>query len=222
MIKDKKELLSKKEALQVINLLEKEYGEKTTSLNYKTDWQLLFATILSAQCTDKKVNKITRILFKKYPSVRAMANANKEELIKIIKPTGYYNSKAKYLIESSKLLVEKYNSKIPQTIKELIKLPGVGRKTANIVLNYAHKIQEGIAVDTHVKRLSYWIGFTKNKNPEKIEKDLMTLFDKTFWGEINSLLVTHGRKICTAKKPKCKECIINKICLSAFKIGCSK
>jgi len=216
-MKEALKTLTKEQAVKVLKLLEEEYGEQTMSLKYESAWQLLIAVILSAQCTDERVNKVTKILFKKYPSIKALANADKKELISIIKPTGYYNSKANYLIKTSKFLVKKYDSKIPKTIEELVKLPGVGRKTANIVLNYAHNIIKGIAVDTHVKRLSYRIGFTRNKNPEKIEKDLMNLFNKKYWGRINGLLIAHGRKICTAKNPKCKECVINKICLSAFK-----
>jgi endonuclease-3 len=196
----------------LLKKLIKEYGNPTTQLIHKNPFQLLIATILSAQCTDERVNKVVVPLFKKYRTPHDFANANLNELKKLIYSTGYYNEKAKRIKAASKMIVEKYNGKIPKTIGELIKLPGVGRKTANIVITYGLKGNEGIAVDTHVKRVSYRLGLTESKNPAVIERDLMKQFDKKDWPVVNSLLVWHGRRYCTAKKPKCKECPLNKIC----------
>lgn len=169
-------------------------------------------TILSAQTTDVTINKIHDVLFSKYPDAEALAAAQQSEVEKIIRSAGYYHSKAKNIIAASKMLCEKYGGKVPETLDELTELPGVGRKTANIVTNHAfHKIY-GIAVDTHVARLSQKLGFSKNKTPEKIEQDLMNLFDKKDWYQINFLLISHGRAVCNAKKPDCASCTIKKYC----------
>ena len=197
----------------VLKLLIKEYGKPTTELVHNNPFQLMIATILSAQCTDERVNKVAPILFKKYKKPKDFANANLNELKKIIHSTGYFNQKAKRIKESSKMIIEKYKGKVPETIEELIKLPGVGRKTANIIITYGLKGNQGIAVDTHVKRVSYRIGLTKSKNPLIIEKDLMRQFKKKDWPLINSLLVWHGRKYCNARKPKCEKCPLKKECM---------
>ncbi len=202
----------------ILKKLRKEYPKAKTALKFRTPFQMLVATILSAQCTDKRVNEVTKTLFKKYKTPKDYAEADKKEFEKEIKPTGFYKNKAKNIINAAKKIVEKYNGRVPKTIKELTSLPGVGRKTANIVLNSAFGIAAGIAVDTHVKRLSQRLGFTKNKDPNKIEQDLMKIFPKKDWHDLNFLLVEHGRKICKARKPLCEKCVINKLCPSAFKI----
>ncbi len=202
-------------ALKVIDLLEKEYANTKTALKYIKPLELLIATILSAQCTDKRVNIVTKSLFKKYLTIDDYANAELKELEEEIRSTGFYRSKAKYIKKSAQMINSKYESKVPRTMEELIKLPGVARKTANIVLFNAFGIISGVAVDTHVKRLSKRIGFTKNKDPNKIEVDLMKIVPPKKWMKISDLLIFHGREICNARKPKCLECVLNKICSSA-------
>jgi endonuclease-3 len=176
------------------------------------------ATILSAQATDKQVNVVTKSLFKKYKTAKDYADADLSELEQDIRSTGFYRNKAKHLKNAAKLLVEKYDGKVPRTMDKLVELQGVARKTANIVLSNAFGIIAGIAVDTHVKRLSQRLGLTENKNPDKIEKDLMDIFPKIQWEKITNLLIFHGRNVCMARKPNCKECTLNKICPSAFKV----
>lgn len=202
-------------ALKVIDILEKEYANTKTALKYIKPLELLIATILSAQCTDKRVNIVTKSLFKKYLTIDDYANAELKELEEEIRSTGFYRSKAKYIKKSAQMINSKYESKVPRTMEELIKLPGVARKTANIVLFNAFGIISGVAVDTHVKRLSKRIGLTKNKDPNKIELDLMKIVPPKKWMKISDLLIFHGREICNARKPKCVECVLNKICSSA-------
>ena len=201
--------------LKVIYLLEKEYANAKTALKYIRPLELLIATILSAQCTDKRVNIVTRSLFKKYLTVDDYANAELKELEEEIRSTGFYRTKAKYIKKSAQMINTKFESKVPRTMEELIKLPGVARKTANIVLFNAFGIISGVAVDTHVKRLSQRIGLTINKDPNKIELDLMKIVPHKKWMKISDLLIFHGREICNARKPKCIECVLNKICSSA-------
>ena len=205
-----------KRVLRIIDLLEKEYLKVKTALKFSKPLELLVATILSAQCTDKQVNKVTKKLFKKYLSVEDYANVDLIELEKDIKSTGFYRSKAKYLKKSAQMIEVRYSKKVPKTMEELVELPGVARKTANIVLQNAFGIVVGVAVDTHVKRLSNKLGLTKNQDPNKIEIDLMRIVPKNKWMEISDLLIFHGREICKARKPKCLECVLNKICPSAF------
>ena len=202
--------------LEIIKLLEKEYPDAKTALNYSNPLEILVATILSAQCTDKRVNIVTKALFKKYRTAEDYANADLEELEEDVRSTGFYRNKAKNIKKSGRILVEKFNSQIPKTMDELLMLPGVARKTANIVLSNAYGVIEGIAVDTHVRRLSQRLGLTENKNPDKIEKDLMKIVSKADWKRIADLLIFHGRRICMARKPNCKLCVLNKICPSAF------
>ncbi len=203
-----------KRAPLILNLLKKAYPDSGTSLDYKNPLQLLISTMLSAQCTDKRVNSITPALFKKYKTAEDFANARQPELETLIHSTGFYRSKAKNIIGACKKIEKEFGGKVPMDMPSLISLPGVGRKTANIVLsNYG--VIEGIAVDTHVRRLSKLLGLTKSKNPQIIERDLMSVFPKKEWGRINGLLVWHGRKICIARRPKCKECTLNKLCPSA-------
>jgi len=192
----------------ILKKLIKEYGKPTTALSHNNPFQLMISTILSAQCTDERVNKVTPILFKKYKTIKSFANANLNDLKKIIRSTGYFNQKAKRIKASSKMILDKFNGKMPKTIAELTTLPGVGRKTANIILTYGMGKNQGIAVDTHVKRLSFRMGLTKNKVPDKIEIDLMKQFNKKDWPIINSLLVWHGREICKSQKPLCSKCVL--------------
>lgn len=207
----------KERVMEIIALLEKEYPNAKTALQYDTAWELLVATILSAQCTDKRVNMVTKSLFKKYKTPEDYANADLAELEAAIRSTGFYKNKAKNIKNAGRILVEKYDSQVPRTMDELVDLSGVARKTANIVLSNAYGIIEGIAVDTHVRRLSQRLGLTENKNPAKIESDLMQLVSKSHWKRITDLLIFHGRHVCTARKPKCGSCVLNNVCPSAFK-----
>jgi endonuclease-3 len=209
----------KARALKVMELLEKEYPNAKVALKYVNPLELLVATILSAQCTDQRVNMVTKTLFKKYYKPEDYAKADLRELEQEIRSTGFYHNKAKNIKNCNRMLVEKYNSEVPKTMDELLELPGVARKTANIVLSNAFGIIEGIAVDTHVRRLSQRIGLTENEDPNKIETDLMQIVPKENWARITDLLIFHGRNICTAKKPKCDICVLNKICPSAFTFG---
>ncbi|MCK4892036.1 MAG: endonuclease III [Candidatus Pacebacteria bacterium] len=210
---EKKQLVKK-----IIILLNKKYKNPKTALNYKTAHQLLIATMLSAQCTDKRVNIVTKDLFKKYKKMKDYAKISVEELEKDIRTTGFFRSKAKNISGSSKIIVKKFRSRIPDTMEKLIMLPGVARKTANIILSEVFDKNEGIAVDTHVRRLSQRLGLSENSNPEKIEKDLMEITEKKNWGKVSNLLISHGRTICTARNPKCKACILNKDCPSVFRV----
>ncbi len=208
---------NQKRALDVIRILEKEYPGSKIALDYENPLELLVSTILSAQCTDRQVNIVTKTLFKKYKTINDYACADLKEFEQDIKSTGFYRNKSKNITEACKLIERKYNGKVPDTMDELLTLPGVARKTANIVLSNAYGVIVGIAVDTHVKRLSQRLGFSKNENPDKIEQDLIELFPKKEWFKLNYLLIEHGRKICQAKKPLCPECPVRKLCPSAKK-----
>lgn len=202
--------------LKIIELLEGVYSNAKIALNYSNPLELLIATILSAQCTDERVNIVTKTLFQKYKKPEDYANANLEELEKDIRSTGFYRNKAKHIKKSCQILRERFNSEVPNSMKELFELPGVARKTANIVLSNAYGIDEGIAVDTHTQRVAKRLGLTENEDPNKIENDLMKITPKTKWKKITELFIFHGRKICSAKKPKCELCVLNKLCPSAF------
>lgn len=197
---------------KIIQLLQKEYPEAKTALEFSNPLEILVATILSAQCTDERVNKVTSPLFKKYKTVDDYANADIKKFEQEIKSTGFYKMKAKNIINAAKMIKEKFSGKIPDNMEDLLKLPGVARKTANVVLNNAYGKVEGIVVDTHVRRLSYRIGLTKNTDPPKIEQDLMKIVPKDKWLVFPYLLINHGRKICTARKPLCEKCVIKKYC----------
>lgn len=197
---------------EIIKILKKEYPDAKVALNFNTPFEILVATILSAQCTDERVNKVTEKLFKKYKTVKDYAEADLKEFEQEIKSTGFYHNKAKNIINCAKIILENYNGEVPKSMEDLLKLPGVARKTANIVLGNAYKIVEGIAVDTHVRRLSYRLGLTQNLDPEKIEKDLMKIVPRKDWFIISYLLIEHGRKICDSRKPKCNECVLEKMC----------
>jgi len=198
----------------IISRLTKEYPNVKTTLHYKSPIQLLVSTILSAQCTDERVNKVTKELFKKYKSVKDYANAELPELEKDIKQTGFFRNKAKNIKNASKMLIGKFDGQVPNTMKEILLLPGVARKTANVVLTSAYGVIEGIVVDTHVKRLSQRLGLTNSNDPKKIEKDLMSIVPKNKWAQFSFLLISHGRKICQARKPVCNKCILNDLCPS--------
>lgn len=211
----------KKTVAEIIKILKKEYPwVKGTALNFTNPLELLIATILSAQCTDVRVNEVTKKLFKKYRTAEDYANSDIKEIEQVIKPVGFYRRKARFIKETSRILVKDYNSRVPISMKELLKLPGIARKTANVVLSNAYEIVEGIAVDTHVKRLSRRLGLTKNSKRDKIEQDLMKVVPRNSWFSFSNLLIVHGRNVCKAKKTLCVKCVLNKLCPSAF--GLSK
>lgn len=199
----------------ILRLLRKEFPRPGTALLHHNAYQLLVATILSAQCTDERVNMVTPALFKKYPTPIDLAAANPAELEQEIRSTGFFRMKAKNIIACSKGLVERHNGTVPKVMDELVLLPGVGRKTANVVLGQAYGIPSGIVVDTHVHRLSQRLGLTRADTAEKIEEDLMQVFHKKDWIDVGSLLIFHGRKTCKARKPNCPSCVLREICPSA-------
>jgi endonuclease-3 len=205
--------------LRVVELLEKEHPDAKIALHYTNPLELLVATILSAQCTDERVNMVTKALFKKYTKAEDYANADLKALEQDIRSTGFYRNKAKNIKKCCQLLVEKYNAQVPRKMEELLELPGVARKTANIVLSNAYGIVEGVAVDTHVRRLVQRLGLTESDDPAKIEVDLMNIVPRDKWMRITDLLIFHGRRVCVARKPKCDACVLNKICPSAFTFG---
>ena len=180
-------------------------------LNHETPWQLLIATILSAQCTDARVNIVTQDLFQKYDTVEKFANADLKELEKDIKPTGFYHTKAKNIIACTKALVERFGGEVPRSLEDLTSLAGVGRKTANVIRGNIYH-EPSVVVDTHVKRISRRLGLTENEDPEKIEQDLMKALPKDHWILYNIQIITFGRSICTARSPKCGECFLQKYC----------
>ena len=205
----------KARATEVNKRLEKTYPDAKCSLDFTNAFELLIATILSAQSTDARVNIVTKSLFRKYPNAQAFANADQVEMEKDVRQTGFFRNKAKAVINCSKALVEKHGGEVPRTMDELTALPGVGRKTANVVLSNALNISVGIVVDTHVTRVSGRLGLTSNDNAEKIEQDLMPLIPKKEWTNFSHRLIAHGRTICIARKPKCAECGLNELCPSA-------
>jgi endonuclease-3 len=207
---------SEANVLKVVELLEKEFPNAKIALNYTNSLELLIATILSAQCTDKRVNIVTKTLFKEYSKVEDYSNADLKELEQDIKSTGFYHNKAKNIKKCCQTLIEKFHGQIPKTMEEMLELSGVARKTANVVLQNAYGVIEGIAVDTHVRRVSKRLGLTNQEDPDKIEQDLMKIVPKECWMKITDLLIFLGRNKCIAKKPKCKVCVLNKLCPSAF------
>ena len=202
---------------QLIKVWPKVYPNAHTELNFKTPLELLIATILSAQCTDKRVNMVTPGLFKKYRTAKDYAKAPTAELEDTIKSTGFFRSKTKSIQGATSTIAKKFGGKVPNSMEELRELPGVGRKTANVVLGNAFGINEGIVVDTHVIRLSQRLGLTKQKDPEKIEQDLMKLVPKEYWTEWSHWLIWHGRRRCFARKPDCANCEVFKLCPSGKK-----
>ena len=207
---------NKTRVLKIIELLEETHSDARIALDYKNPLELLVATILSAQCTDKRVNIVTKVLFKKYKKAEDYANAELEELEEEIRSTGFYRNKARNIKKCCQILVQKFASEVPRTMEEMLELPGVARKTANIVLSNAYGVVEGIAVDTHVRRLARRLGLSEHEDPNRIEGDLMEIVPKTNWKTVTDLLIFHGRRICEARKPKCSLCVLNKLCTSAF------
>jgi endonuclease III len=205
----------KAHAQEIFSRLRREYPEAHCELDFETPLQLLIATILSAQCTDKRVNMVTPELFRTYPDARALASADPAELEEIIRSTGFFRNKTKSLLGMSAAVVERHGGKVPSTMEELVNLPGVGRKTANVVLGNAFGINEGVVVDTHVGRLSVRLGLTNQTDPVKVEQALMPLFPREAWTLISHLLIFHGRRVCIARAPRCDSCLLADVCPSA-------
>lgn len=203
---------SKKEAIEIIKILREYYPDATCSLDFETPFQMMIAVMLSAQCTDERVNKTTPELFKKYGTVEKMANIDIKELEKIIHPCGFYKNKAKNIKACSQKLLEEFNGTVPENMELLQSLPGVGRKSANVIMLEAFYNPQGIAVDTHAKRISNKMGFSKQTDPEKIEQDLLKQIPKEYYYDVNHLFVWHGRTICDARKPRCEECPVREYC----------
>jgi endonuclease III len=204
----------KARATEVNKRLEKKYPDAKCSLDFTNAFELLIATILSAQSTDARVNIVTKSLFRKYPNAQAFANADQVEMEKDVRQTGFFRNKAKAVIHCSKAIVERHGGEVPRTMEELTALPGVGRKTANVVLGNAFQTPVGIVVDTHVSRVSGRLGLTKNVDPEKIEEDLMPLLPRAKWTGFSHRLIYHGRETCIARKPQCAVCVVNDLCPS--------
>ena len=200
----------------IIAELHRLYPEATCTLNFSNPLELLVATQLAAQCTDERVNMVTKQLFQKYRSVEDYATVSQEELEQDIKSTGFYRNKAKNIRAAAQRIITNYGGEVPRTMTDILSLPGVARKTANVVLGYAYGIVEGIVVDTHVGRLSRRLGWTTNEDPVKVEQDLMRIIPREDWLDISHLLIFHGRAICHARKPLCEECALAPLCPSAF------
>lgn len=200
--------------LNVIEILEATYGDAHIALKSSNPFQLLISVILSAQCTDVRVNKVTPVLFERFPDVRSMSEAPVEELEELIRSTGFFRNKAKNIKAASRIILERFKGELPRTMEEMLTIPGVGRKTANIILYNAYGVIAGIAVDTHVKRLAKRLGMTSEDNPVKIERDLMSIVPKKDWGKITYVLINHGRQICKARKPACSKCPVRNVCPS--------
>jgi endonuclease-3 len=201
--------------LPIADELERLYPDVRCELDFSTPFQLLVATILSAQCTDKRVNLVTPALFARFPDPSRMAQARRSELEALIKSTGFYRNKAKSILGASKLLVERFSGEVPQTMEELLQLPGVARKTANVILGTAFGRNDGIAVDTHVMRLSQRLGLSKHTDPVKIERELCALLPQARWTRVGHQLIWHGRRVCFARKPDCAHCTLAPLCPSA-------
>ena len=207
----------KKRARSILRILGHTHPNAKIALCYSNAWELLVAVILSAQCTDKKVNEVTAKLFKKYKTLNDYARAKKREFERDIYQTGFYRAKAKNIIRTARLVKEKFGGRVPKAMNEILTLPGIARKSANVILGNAYGVVEGIAVDTHVFRLSGRLGLTERADPKKIEKDLMKLFPKKDWFRSTYTIIDHGRAICTARDPRCDLCPLAKLCPSAFK-----
>ncbi len=203
--------MNKKFASEVVSILSKEYPDAKPELIFNSEYELLVAVILSAQCTDKRVNIVTGELFKEYNTPQKMITLSVEELAEKIKPCGLNNSKAKHILEASKSIVENYNGVVPNSFEELIKLPGVGRKTADVMISVAFK-GDAIAVDTHVFRVSNRIGLVSEDTPYKTELKLMKVIDKSLWSKVHHYLIFHGRRVCKARRPNCSSCVIKNLC----------
>ena len=206
--------MKKEKFIKIFEILKKEYPDAKCSLNFTTPFEILVAVALSAQCTDERVNKVTAEIFPKYNTPEDFANLPLEDIEKMIHSCGFYRNKAKNLKLASQKILKDFNGDVPNTMEELMTIPGVGRKSANVIMLEAFNNPQGIAVDTHVKRLSNRIGFSNEKDPEKIEKDLLKILPKKYYSDANHILILHGRNICKARKPNCKNCCINSLCKS--------
>lgn len=212
MAHSQKRYSKRQRALDILERLKQLYPDATCSLSYETPVQLLVATILSAQCTDERVNKVTPELFRRFPDAIALAEANRDEIEELIRSTGFYRNKAKNIQGACRMIVEAFNGQVPQSMEELLKLPGVARKTANVVLAHAFGINAGVTVDTHVKRLSKRLGLTQHDAPPRVEKDLMKLLPQPDWENWSIRLIYHGRAVCMARSPACDRCILLDLC----------
>jgi endonuclease-3 len=206
-----------KRVAAILAKLDEAYPEATCELKHENPFQLLISTILSAQCTDVRVNQVTQTLYKKYPSPEAFAYANPSELEQEIRPTGFFRNKTKSIIGASKGIIEKFGGQVPKTMEEILTLPGVARKTGNVVLGTAYGIASGVVVDTHVIRLSRRLDLTKHEEPKRIEQDLMRVIPKESWIKFSHQLIWHGRRVCIARKPRCIDCNLESICYSKDK-----
>ncbi len=201
---------------EIIRRLRIAHPDAHCELIHEDPWQLLVATILSAQCTDERVNKVTPVLFERFPTPKAMADANRAEIEAIVRPTGFYRNKARFIHEAAQRIAYDYDGEIPPDMQHLLALPGVARKTANVVLGVGFNIADGVVVDTHVKRIAKRLGLTDHSDPKKVERDLMALVPRQDWIDISHLLIFHGRRICKARKPACALCPLNDLCPSAI------
>jgi len=202
---------------KILAALDKMYPEATCALHHSNPWELLVATILSAQCTDKRVNEVTPGLFKKYPAIQDFANANQQELAQDIRSTGFFNNKAKSLIGAARKILSDFSGEVPRNIDDLLTVPGAARKTANVVLGTAFGIASGVVVDTHVQRITRRLDLTKETDPKKIEQDLMKTLPKEKWILFSHQIILHGRALCFARKPKCAECALDPLCYAKDK-----
>lgn len=206
-----------KRVAAILARLDEAYPNATCELNHKNAFELLIATILSAQCTDVRVNQVTQTLFPKYPDAKAFAYANPNELEQEIRPTGFFRNKTKSVMGASKGILENFGGEVPSTMEEILTLPGVARKTANVVLGTAYGIPSGIVVDTHVQRIANRLDLTRNEDPKKIEQDLMQVIPKDKWIQFSHQIIWHGRRVCQARKPKCTECNMESLCYAKDK-----
>jgi endonuclease III len=202
-------------AAEIYDLLSEEYPDAHCELDFKNPFQLAVATILSAQTTDERVNMVTPVLFARYPNARALASAAQEDVEEIIRSTGFFRNKAKSIIGFARGIMGEHGGEVPSTLEELSALPGVGRKTANVILGNAFQIAEGVVVDTHVTRLATLLRLTRAETPEKIEQDLVALFPRERWTMLSHLLIWHGRRVCIARRPKCEACAVSHLCPSS-------
>lgn len=203
------------QATRIIDRLLEAYPDSTISLNYSNRLELLIAVMLSAQCTDERVNAVTAELFEKYPSAEAFADADQDELAEDISSITYYNNKAEYIRNTCQTIVTEYDGSVPDTMSDLTELSGVGRKTANVVLQHGHDVVEGIVVDTHVQRISRRLGLTTEQSPKRIETDLMEIIPEDYWQQFTHLMIDHGRATCTARNPDCADCVLEDLCPSS-------
>ncbi len=204
--------MNKNEAIEIVKKLKEMYPDAKCSLDFKTPFEMLVAVCLSAQCTDDRVNQVTPELFKVYNSPLDFANCDLNYLEKLIHSCGFYKNKAKNLKAAGQKIITDFNGKVPNTMNELITIPGVGRKSANVIMLEAFNNPQGIAVDTHAKRLANRLGFSKESDPSKVEQDLLKLIPKEYWKDVNHIFIWHGRNICSSQKPKCKDCLLKDFC----------